>query len=66
MPVAGMAARVCASGSVIRIVINVPRPSAANLVSTCRALVGQLHALHVNDPAEGLQFQMVGHMKASL
>lgn len=35
MPVASIAARVFASGSVMRIVISVPAASASNLVSTC-------------------------------
>ena len=34
MPVDSMAARVAASGKVIRMVINVPVPSGAKLVST--------------------------------
>jgi hypothetical protein len=39
--------------------------SGFNMVVGC--WVGQVHAPYMNDPAEGLQFQIfAGHMKASL
>ncbi len=59
MPVESMAARVWASGRVMRMVIRVPVPSASNLVSIWLSGVGsgKIHPLHVDDPAEGLELE---------